>query len=169
MRIEIVGGGPSGLFFAYLLKRDQPTAQVIVHEGNSADATYGWGVVFAGHALRFLKEVDEPFYNDFTREHVLFNDMEVVHRGEHVVIRNNAFSRVGRLNLLRCLHRHCQRVGVDLRFESRVDNFDALDAADLVVGTDGVGSRYREHFAARFRPTVTQRPNFFAWYGTRHL
>ena len=57
MKIGIVGGGPAGLFFAYLMRRHDPVAHVRVVERNAADATYGWGVVFSDVALAFVRDI----------------------------------------------------------------------------------------------------------------
>jgi anthraniloyl-CoA monooxygenase len=44
MKIGVVGGGPSGLYFALLMKKQNPAHQVTIVEQNPAGATYGWGV-----------------------------------------------------------------------------------------------------------------------------
>ena len=62
MRIVILGAGPAGLYLAYLIKRRQPDADVIVVEQNAADATFGFGVVFSDRALEFLHGDDPQTY-----------------------------------------------------------------------------------------------------------
>ena len=39
MRVAVIGGGPAGLYFAILLKRDRPEARVTVVERNHPDDT----------------------------------------------------------------------------------------------------------------------------------
>ena len=46
MRIEVIGGGPAGLYFAILMKKARPDTRITVHERNKADDTFGFGVVF---------------------------------------------------------------------------------------------------------------------------
>ena len=58
-QFAIVGGGPAGLYMAYCLKRRMPNAVVCVYEQNTADATFGFGIVFSDQALAFLK-LDDP-------------------------------------------------------------------------------------------------------------
>ncbi|MEO1841001.1 MAG: NAD(P)-binding protein, partial [Pseudomonadota bacterium] len=44
LKIACVGGGPAGLYFALLMKKQQPRHEVTVYERNVADDTFGWGV-----------------------------------------------------------------------------------------------------------------------------
>ena len=57
MKIAVIGGGPAGLYFSYLMKRDDPALDIKVIEQNPRDATFGFGVVFSDRALEFLLEV----------------------------------------------------------------------------------------------------------------
>src|SRR5690242_11469187 len=84
MRIDIVGGGPAGLYLAMLLKRDDPTHRVRVIEQDPADSTYGWGVVLSGGAVRFLREADPDSCADIARSFETWDDLVVVHRGQRV-------------------------------------------------------------------------------------
>lgn len=95
--------------------------------------------------------------------------MEIVHRGVHVPIQGNCFSRVARIALLQFLHAECRSVGVELQFNFHVDDMSKLPQADLVVVADGVNSRTRTQYADAFKPSFVQRRNKFAWYGTSKL
>jgi 2-polyprenyl-6-methoxyphenol hydroxylase-like FAD-dependent oxidoreductase len=67
MNIGIVGAGPAGLYFALLMKQQNPAHQIRVVEQNAAGATYGWGVVFSDRALSFLAAADPDSYRDIER------------------------------------------------------------------------------------------------------
>ncbi|MGH8820328.1 MAG: NAD(P)-binding protein, partial [Rhodoferax sp.] len=45
MNILCIGGGPAGLYFALLMKQQNPRHRVTVVERNRPFDTFGWGVV----------------------------------------------------------------------------------------------------------------------------
>ena len=51
MKIAVVGGGPSGLYFAILMKRADAANEVVVFEQNKPDDTFGFGVAAEGHEV----------------------------------------------------------------------------------------------------------------------
>ena len=166
MKIVVVGAGPAGLLFALLTKRRQPRYDITVLEQNGADATFGFGVVFSRGALEFLSR-DEPLtHAELARVVESWPMQRIVHRGEAIDIDGNGFSAIGRLQLLQLLQARCREAGVHMVFNTTVDP-DALPAADLVVGADGVNSALRTCYARAFRPRVELLTNKFAWYGTR--
>ncbi|ROT46427.1 FAD-dependent monooxygenase [Pusillimonas sp. NJUB218] len=169
MKINIVGGGPAGMYFAMLMKKQSPRHDIAIYEQNPADATYGWGVVFSDVALSFLKKADEAFYDKFTAGHERCDYMDVVHKGVHVQLRNNHFSRASRIDLLKVLQQECLSLGVKFHFGSRIDDIHTLPEADLIVAADGGNSAVRSQFAEHFKPKFEMRRNKFAWYGTRQL
>ena len=169
MKIAVIGGGPGGLYFSLLMKKHDPRHEIRVYEQNPRDATYGWGVVFSDVGLSFLREADEEFYREFTANHERCEYMEVVHRGVHVQLHNNFYSRTSRIDLLNTLQGACERVGVEIEFGARVEDVEALDDVDLIVAADGANSAVRKRFEQHFQPSFEARRNKFAWYGTRQL
>jgi 2-polyprenyl-6-methoxyphenol hydroxylase-like FAD-dependent oxidoreductase len=169
MKIRIVGGGPAGLFYAYLMKRDDPAHDVRVYERDAEDATYGWGVVFSDVALAFVRELAPELYASMTRRQEVFDEMAVVHQGRQVTLAHNTFHRMARIDLLKALHAHCREVGVAIEFAHRLDDVTAFADADLIVAADGANSAIRTRYAEHFQPSLDERPNLLAWYGTTQL
>jgi 2-polyprenyl-6-methoxyphenol hydroxylase-like FAD-dependent oxidoreductase len=169
MRIRVVGGGPAGLFFAYLMGRADAGHDIRVYERDPEGATYGWGLVFSDVALSFVREIAPEVYDSITGGQVVFDDMEIVHKGQHVTLAGNTFHRLSRIDLLTALHRHCRQAGVGIAFDRRCDDVTGFADADLIVAADGANSAIRTRYRERFEPTLDERPNLFAWYGTTRL
>ena len=166
MKIGIVGGGPAGLYFALLTKKHDPRHHIVVYEQNPAGATYGWGIVFSGRALSFLEDSDPLSYADIDDVLMVWDELHIGHRGEIIPIDGSIFSGIARVDLLQILQRHCRQRGVELHFETRLENLDRLADCDLIVGADGVNSAVRQRNRAHFQPTEEYLSNKYIWYGT---
>lgn len=165
MKIAVVGGGPAGLYFAYLRKRSHPADEIALFEQNPADATFGFGVVFSDRALDFLR-VDDPETVAAIAPHMEhWRDMTLVHRGEWVVIDGVGFSAIGRLELLQLLQARAMSVGIQPHFEQRIENAEALKDFDLIVAADGVNSALRAAHP-EFGTSTDLFRNRFIWFGT---
>ncbi len=165
MKIEIVGGGPAGLYFAVLMKRLDPGHRITVHERNRPDDTFGWGVVFSDETLSGFAEADPESHRAITSRFAYWTDIDVFFRGERIRSTGHGFCGIARREFLRILQERAASLGVELRFETEVDPARLPDA-DLVLAADGVSSRVRDHRAARFRPSVDWRRCKFTWLGT---
>src|SRR5882762_9053655 len=108
MKILIVGGGPAGLFYAYLMKRADRSHDIEVFERDPEHATYGWGVVFSDVALAFVRDIAPELYDAVTAKQEVFDEMAVVHRGVRVILAHNTFHRMARIDLLEALHAQCR-------------------------------------------------------------
>ena len=166
MRINIVGGGPAGLFFALLMKKLDSRHEITLYERDPAGNSYGWGIVLSERSLATLRGADFESYADLIEVAELWKNVEVVHAGERITIGGNEFSGLERIGLLNILQRRCQALGVKMEFEANVDGLDGVSDCDLLVGADGLKSTVRETDRAQFLPRIEERPNKYIWYGS---
>src|SRR5262245_17845004 len=171
LKINIVGGGPGGLYFALLMKKARPDCTVTLLERDAPTDTFGWGIVFSDKTLSYLRDNDEPTHAAITAAFELWDNVDVVHRDQKITIRGNKFSGIGRLAFLNIFQQRCRELGVDLRFRTNVaeNGIAPLADCDLLVGADGANSSVRRYFSSNFGPTVDVRRNKYIWLGTHHL
>jgi benzoate-CoA ligase family protein len=166
LRIAVIGGGPGGLYFAYLWKRRHPEAQVDLFEQNAAGATFGFGVVFSDQALEFLRTDDPSTVNAIAPRMERWSNITLNLRGESVEIDGIGFSSIGRLELLAILQTRARAVGVVAHYQTSVQSVDQLEGYDLIVAADGLNSLVRRGYEGDFGFSVSYSTNKFAWYGT---
>ena len=163
--IEILGGGPAGLYAAILVRRLMPHVKVRVTEQNPRGATFGFGVVFSDRALEFLK-ADDPETHDLVAPAMeRWRDMILHHPQGAVTLDGVGFSAIGRLDLIEILGARAQALGAVMRFAHPIRHLEELDG-DLIVGADGLNSLVRRSDEAAFAPHVEHFANYFAWFGT---
>lgn len=169
MKLRIIGGGPAGLYFAALMKRQNPAHDVVVFERGPRDATWGFGVVFSDRALEFLRADDEAMYQLLMPLMEAWPNLTIVHNDTPVPIAGNGFGSIGRLELLSRLYAHAEALGVKIEFGRELATLDdpALAGADLVVGANGAFSWVRNDNAEKFGTETDLRSNRFIWYGAR--
>jgi benzoate-CoA ligase family protein len=165
-KVEIIGAGPAGLYTAILMRRLLPDTHVRVTEQNPQGATFGFGVVFSDQALDFLR-ADDPETHDLVTPHMeRWTNMTLNHPEDRVVLDGVGFSAIGRLELIEILRKRAQDLGVETRFDTRIDNLSALEhGADLVIGADGLNSIVRAADPAAFGETIDHFGNHFVWFG----
>jgi anthraniloyl-CoA monooxygenase len=169
MKIIIIGGGPSGLYFAILMKKLDPTNHITVIERDGPNDTFGWGIVFSDQTFSYLKDNDEQSFAAITNACQTWDNVDVVHKDQKVTIRGNRFSGIARLAFLNILHERCRELGVELRFHTNIADVKEVEDADLLVGADGANSLVRRAYSDFFQPTVDLRKNRFIWLGTHQL
>ncbi|MGE0748267.1 MAG: FAD-dependent monooxygenase, partial [Rhodospirillales bacterium] len=165
MKIDVIGGGPAGLYFALLMKKADPSRRIAVHERNRPDDTFGFGVVFSAETLGHFRDYDAPSYDAIRANFAYWDDIDTHYRGEVVRSTGHGFCGMARKTLLLLLHARCRELGVELHFESE-KGVDDFPDADLILAADGINSATRERFKATFKPSVDLRPNKFVWLGS---
>jgi len=167
MRIAVVGGGPAGLYFALLMKRDWPQLAVDVFERNQPDDTFGFGVVFSDQTLDTFRAADAESYAAIRDNFAYWDDIEIRFKGTVHRVPGNGFCGCSRRSLLMLVQERARALGVGLHFGTDIADVEILKRDyDLVVAADGINSRIRENWRERFQPEVDLRPNKFAWMGS---
>ena len=170
MKINIIGGGPAGLYFAILMKKADASHHIKVYERNGPDDTFGWGVVFSGKTLANLRAADQESHSAITEQFEAWDNVDVVHRDEKISIHGNSFSGIARIQLLNILQHRAEKLGVDLAFRHEINSYEDLRSdCDLLVAADGVNSGMRSYYADRFQPVIDVRSHRYIWYGTHQL
>ena len=170
MNILCIGGGPAGLYFALLMKLQNPAHRITVVERNKPFDTFGWGVVLSDQTLANLMEADAVSGQLIGDALNHWDDIEVFFKGRSVRSGGHGFCGIGRKHLLNILQDRCLALGVELLFEVDVSDDQALAAqyqADLVIASDGLNSRIRTRYADVFQPDIDTRQCRFVWLGTR--
>lgn len=170
MRINVIGGGPAGLYFAILMKKANPSHEIRIYERNGPDDTFGWGVVFSGKTLANLRAADEESHAAITKQFEAWDNVDVVHRDTKISIHGNSFSGIARLQLLNILQRRAEQLGVEISFRTEIHDVDSLrNECDLLIGADGVNSSIRLNYLEHLKPNLDLRSHRYIWYGTNQL
>ncbi|OJX07344.1 MAG: hypothetical protein BGO72_07710 [Burkholderiales bacterium 70-64] len=167
MRIDVIGGGPAGLYSAILLKKSFPSAAIQVVERNRPDDTFGFGIVLSDETLAHLHEADEPTHREIAASFAYWDDIYVQYKGQVMKSSGHGFSGLRRLTLLEILQRRARELGVEMRFCTEDAGVQAHRGADLVVAADGMNSVIREGWKAHFGPSVELHSNRFVWLGAK--
>lgn len=157
------------MYFAILMKQQDPSREIAVIERDGPDDTFGWGIVFSDQTFSFLEECDPPSFQQIVDACEIWDNVDVVHKGERITIRGNRFSGIGRLKFLSILRDRCRELGVDLRFHTNVTDVDLYRDCDLMVGADGANSAVRRAYQEFFEPSIDVRKNKYIWLGTHRL
>ncbi len=167
MRVDVIGAGPAGLYFAILMKKSHPDAEVNVVERNRANDSFGFGIVLSDETLNNLRQADEASYREIAANFTYWDDIYTHYKGHVLKSSGHGFSGIRRRTLLQILQRHAAELGAEVRYQTEDPGLAAHGEADLVVGADGINSRVREQLAEYVAPTIETRPNRFVWLGAR--
>ncbi|MET7476095.1 FAD-dependent monooxygenase [Streptomyces sp. NPDC005648] len=165
VKVACVGGGPAGLYLSILLKRQDPSHDITVHERNPEGSTYGWGVTYWRGLLDKLHEHDPESARALEQASVRWNE-GVAHVRDLSTRRpgDDGFG-IGRHRFLEILAARARSLGVRLEFEHEITDGN-LPAADLVVAGDGVHSALRTRHAGHFGAELKDGRNRYIWLGT---
>jgi len=170
MKVAVLGGGPTGLYFAISMMLRDASHDITIYERNAPDDTFGWGVVLSDETLGVMAANDPVSAATIRESFAYWDDIRVVRKAEEITTSGHGFCGIGRMRLLLLLQARAAELGVTLRFRHNVDDteFDRIRAEnDVVVAADGLNSRTRARFADEFRPEVDIRANKFVWLGTK--
>lgn len=163
-RVEVIGGGPAGLYAARLLKRQDPRLEVIVHERVDGSAgTFGFGVGLTESTMRNLDAADPETAEQIRRASFAGHNLEMRTSTGSVTLHGARNLAIGRATLLEILTRSALRVGVDYRHGSKADS--ATVDADVVLAADGVRSTTREKLSPDLGEHVATGRSRFVWCG----
>ncbi|HEV2507274.1 MAG TPA: bifunctional salicylyl-CoA 5-hydroxylase/oxidoreductase [Mesorhizobium sp.] len=166
MKIVCIGGGPAGLYFALLMKKQNPEHHVTVVERNRPYDTFGWGVVFSDATMQSMRKWDPETAATIEDAFNHWDDIELVFKGRKIRTTGHGFVGIGRKKMLNILQDRCIELGVEMVFEREVNGDEEFPDADLIISSDGVNSRIRNKYAEVFQPDMVMRPNRFIWLGT---
>ncbi len=165
-KINVIGGGPGGLYFSILMKLANPAHDITVYEQNRPDDTFGFGVVFSDETLDNFMSQDPVTYQEIKSQFAYWNEIEVRYRGECIRSGGHGFAGMARMTLLNIFQNRCIELGVKMNFETVIDDLDQVRDADLVLASDGVNSFVRESLKEHLKPTIDFRQTKFVWLGT---
>jgi anthraniloyl-CoA monooxygenase len=166
MKIEVIGGGPAGLYFSILMKKADPSHEIKVYELNRPDDTFGFGVVFSAETLKHFRNYDEVTYDRMRETFAYWDDIHTYYKGQKIVSRGHDFCGMSRMQLLLLMHDRCRELGIEIEFQREIASLGDIEDCDLIIAANGINTWIREAYAESFRPTYNWRPNKFVWLGS---
>jgi anthraniloyl-CoA monooxygenase len=168
LRVACLGGGPAGLYFSILAKKENPGWEITVVERNRADSTFGWGVVFSDKTMDGFKKADAKIHAAVTQAFRHWDDIDVFFKEQRITSSGHGFCGISRMKLLQILQQRAAELGVRLQFGKEItDPAPYAQEYDLVVASDGASSVTRRKYEDIFKPNIQVRKNRFIWLGTR--
>jgi anthraniloyl-CoA monooxygenase len=168
-KINIVGAGPSGLYFAILTREYFPYADITIFERGAADDVAGWGIVIIQGTVRLLEKYDPDSYKEIVDQCKRWSDVDIRHNGEHVRARGKEYISLSRNVLVSALRKRCEILGIKIVYDRKISDPKLLADCDLLVGADGASSVVREAYQEFFEPEIDIRKQRFSWMGTRKI
>lgn len=112
MKIACIGGGPGGLYFSILFKKNYPLAEIDVFERNLANDTFGFGVVFSDASLSRIAQEDLQTYQEINQQFSHWDDIDIFVHGDKITSTGHGFCGLSRHRLLDILQKRAIALGV---------------------------------------------------------
>lgn len=165
-RVEIIGGGPAGLYAGNLLKQRHPAWEVVLAERLPPSDTYGFGVGLTSRTLRNLQLADpeskqavvDAGYEPRMVTMRTFRGDVAWDWGAH-----NGALTIARSTLLEVLQTAAERAGVIINTGCERTLGDC--EADLVIAADGGGSNTRQALANEMGESIETGRMLYIWVG----
>lgn len=162
--IDIIGGGPAGLYAARLLKISRPDWSVTVHERmHGSGETFGFGVVLTGSTMDNLVRADPASAADIRRVSHSGHALHLRRGTEQIDLHGARNLAIGRNTLLEVFAAHAREAGVVIESGSQAEA-STLDG-DVIIAADGVRSKTREKLAAELGAEVSIGRGRYLWCG----
>jgi anthraniloyl-CoA monooxygenase len=164
LRVEVLGGGPGGMYAARLIKLRHPTWSVRVRERNHPDATFGFGIGLSPHTLRRMQLADPETYEALLAIGHELRTWKMQIGPAAISGGDNQSIGLGRADLLGVLAHHAGAVGVEIEWGTVAD-LDQVVGADLVIAADGASSATRARLSELLGATVEAGDLAYIWCG----
>ena len=141
MRIVCIGGGPAGLYFGLLMKKQNPGTK---SPWSSATARTTPSAGASCSPTRRSATCKPPTRRARTRSSTRSTTgttSRSTSAGAPVRSGGHGFCGIGRKRLLNILQARCEELGVKLVFETEVHGRRSTTDADLIIACDGLNSR----------------------------
>ncbi|MBJ8348249.1 FAD-dependent monooxygenase [Antrihabitans sp. YC2-6] len=164
-QVEVVGGGPAGLYVARLLKLAEPELRVVVHERLGSDAeTFGFGVGLTEATMRNLANADPETADQIRHASFAGHTLDFRRAHDNITLHGARNLAIGRATLLRILEDAATRVGVEIRTGAKAD-VTTTAGADVIIAADGVRSSTRRKLSADLGVGEILGRSRFVWCG----
>ena len=168
-KVGIVGGGPAGLYSAILFKKARPEVDITVVEKNPRGVTWGWGVVFSEQTMGHFADADPESFARISGAFARWDAIDTYFKGRVITSRGHDFAGIRRVKLLDILTERAEELGVNVEFDTELDDLERFADCGLIVAADGVNSKIRERFDDTFKTTITEGKAKFIWLGSTKL